>query len=115
MAATDTTAANELLAVRAAELYYEENKTQDEIGAILRVTRWKVGRLLQQARDRGIIRIEIVHPRARRLSLERELTASFDARRELAVSPSAGSPRISARARREPRRELAASPGANLP
>ncbi|WP_281363118.1 sugar-binding domain-containing protein [Microcella indica] len=85
MAATDTVAANELLAVRAAELYYEENKTQDEIGAILRVTRWKVGRLLQQARDRGIIRIEIVHPRARRLSLERELTARFGLRDAIVV------------------------------
>jgi len=77
MVSTESAAANELLAVRAAELYYEENKTQDEIGAILRVTRWKVGRLLAQARERGIIRIEIVHPRARRLSLERELGARF--------------------------------------
>ncbi len=77
MVPADTAAANELLAVRAAELYYEENKTQDEIGAILRVTRWKVGRLLAQARERGIIRIEIVHPRARRLALERELTSRF--------------------------------------
>ncbi|MDO9591463.1 MAG: sugar-binding domain-containing protein [Microcella sp.] len=77
MVPVDTAAANELLAVRAAELYYEENKTQDEIGAILRVTRWKVGRLLAQARERGIIRIEIVHPRARRLALERELTSRF--------------------------------------
>lgn len=76
MAPSDS-AATELLAVRAAELYYEENKTQDEIGAILRVTRWKVGRLLSQARERGIIRIEIVHPRARRLALERELSARF--------------------------------------
>jgi deoxyribonucleoside regulator len=71
------TSDSELLAVRAAELYYEENKTQDEIGAILRITRWKVGRLLAQARDRGIIRIEIVHPRARRLGLERDLAAQF--------------------------------------
>lgn len=77
MVSTESAAANELLAVRAAELYYEENKTQDEIGAILRVTRWKVGRLLAQARERGIIRIEIVHPRARRLALERELGARF--------------------------------------
>jgi deoxyribonucleoside regulator len=85
MAVTDSAVANELLAVRAAELYYEENKTQDEIGAILRVTRWKVGRLLQQARDRGIIRIEIVHPRARRLALERELTARFGLRDAIVV------------------------------
>lgn len=68
---------DELIAVRAAELYYEENKTQDEIGIILRITRWKVGRLLQAAREHGIIRIDIVHPRARKLSLEHELTKAF--------------------------------------
>ena len=66
-----------MLSVRAAELYYEENKTQDEIGALLGLTRWKVGRLLTQARELGIVRIEIVHPRARKLSLERELCARF--------------------------------------
>ncbi len=68
---------DELLAVRVAELYYEENKTQDEIGALLGISRWKAGRLLTQARERGIVRIEIVHPRARRLALERELCARF--------------------------------------
>lgn len=67
----------ELLAVRVAELYYDENKTQDEIGGLLKITRWKVGRLLAQARDQGIVRIEIVHPRARRLSVERELRERF--------------------------------------
>lgn len=64
---------DELLMVRIAELYYDEDKTQDEIGALLKVSRWKVGRLLTQARERGIVRIEIVHPRARRLGLERQL------------------------------------------
>lgn len=63
----------ELQTVRVAELYYDESKTQDEIGALLGITRWKVGRLLSQARDEGIVRIEIVHPFARRLGLEREL------------------------------------------
>ncbi|MEL4318826.1 sugar-binding domain-containing protein [Leifsonia sp. YIM 134122] len=64
---------DELLSIRAAELYYEEDKTQDEIGSILRLTRWKVGRLLAQAKTNGFIRIEIVHPRARRLPIERRL------------------------------------------
>lgn len=68
---------DELLAVRAAELYYEAGKTQDEIGAMLHLTRWKVGRLLQQAREEGVIRIEIVHPKARRLPLERMLRDRF--------------------------------------
>ena len=67
----------EMLSVRAAELYYEENKTQDEIGSLLGLTRWKVGRLLTQARALGIVRIEIVHPRARKLSMERELCERF--------------------------------------
>ena len=58
-------AEEEMLAVRAAELYYDENKTQDEIGSLLNLTRWKVGRLLSEARERGIVRFEIVHPRAR--------------------------------------------------
>lgn len=67
----------EMLSVRAAELYYEENKTQDEIGSLLGLTRWKVGRLLTHARELGIVRIEIVHPRARKLSAERELCERF--------------------------------------
>lgn len=67
----------ELLMVRIAELYYDENKTQDEIGALLGVTRWKVGRLLTHARERGIVRIEIMHPRARRLGVEREIRERF--------------------------------------
>ncbi|GAA3759552.1 sugar-binding transcriptional regulator [Microbacterium kribbense] len=67
----------ELLSVRVAELYYEENKTQDEIGALLGITRWKAGRLLAQAREKGIVRIQIVHPRARRLGLERALRERF--------------------------------------
>lgn len=67
----------DLLIVRVAELYYDEAKTQDEIGALLKISRWKVGRLLTQAREHGIVRIEIVHPRARRLSLERDLAERF--------------------------------------
>jgi deoxyribonucleoside regulator len=68
---------DELTVVRVAELYYDENLTQDEIGAQLHITRWKVGRLLAQARDEGIVRIEIVHPRARKLGMERALTERF--------------------------------------
>lgn len=67
----------ELVMVRVAELYYDEDKTQDEIGALLKISRWKVGRLLTQARERGIVRIEIVHPRARRLGLERRLVERY--------------------------------------
>jgi deoxyribonucleoside regulator len=76
---------DELTAVRVAELYYDENKTQDEIGALLRITRWKVGRLLAWARDEGIVRIEIVHPRARRLAVERQLQDRYGLRDAIVV------------------------------
>ncbi|WP_106816174.1 sugar-binding transcriptional regulator [Microbacterium timonense] len=66
-------AVDELLSIRAAELYYEENLTQEEIGRSLQITRWKVGRLLTQAKEEGFVRIEIVHSRARRPQLERRL------------------------------------------
>jgi deoxyribonucleoside regulator len=90
--AAGTTMSDELLSVRAAELYYDDVKTQDEIGSLLGITRWKVGRLLAQARESGIIRIEIVHPRARRLSLERELRERFGLKDAIVVPvPSDGS------------------------
>ncbi|MBX3096405.1 MAG: sugar-binding transcriptional regulator [Fimbriimonadaceae bacterium] len=75
--ATSVSEDTELLTVRVAELYYDEDKTQDQIGALLGITRWKVGRLLARGRERGIVRIEIVHPRARRLGIERELRDKF--------------------------------------
>lgn len=70
-------ASDEVLLVRAAELYYEENKTQDEIGSLLRLTRWKVGRMLARARELGIVRIEIIRPRSRITELESALKARF--------------------------------------
>ena len=80
----------ELLAVRVAELYYDENKTQDEIGGLLKITRWKVGRLLAQAREQGIVRIEIVHPRARRLTVERQLRERFGLADAVVIPSGAG-------------------------
>ncbi|WP_437582252.1 sugar-binding transcriptional regulator [Paramicrobacterium sp. CJ85] len=85
----DDIAEDELLSIRAAELYYDEDKTQDEVGAILGLTRWKVGRLLASAREKGFIRIEIVHPRARKLSLERQLRERHGLQ-DAVVVPSSG-------------------------
>jgi len=48
------------LALRAARLYYDDGKTQDEIGEVLSITRWKAGRLLALARETGIVAISIV-------------------------------------------------------
>ena len=79
-------AVDELLSIRAAELYYEENLTQEQIGRSLQITRWKVGRLLTQAKEEGFVRIEILHSRARRPQLERRLREERGLRDAVVVS-----------------------------
>jgi deoxyribonucleoside regulator len=46
--------------VRAARLYYTSQLTQAQVGERLGLTRWKVNRLLAEARETGIVRIEVV-------------------------------------------------------
>ncbi|WP_422445183.1 sugar-binding transcriptional regulator [Thermoanaerobacterium sp. DL9XJH110] len=47
------------LLIRIAHMYYEENKTQQEIANKLGVSRPSVSRLLQKAREEGIVEIKI--------------------------------------------------------
>ncbi|HZJ04592.1 MAG TPA: sugar-binding transcriptional regulator [Nocardioidaceae bacterium] len=63
--------------LRIAQLYYEQQLTQDQIARRMVLTRWKVGRLLEDAKEAGIVRIQIVHPRARRREAEQSLIAKF--------------------------------------
>ncbi|OZC88883.1 transcriptional regulator [Rhodococcus sp. 06-412-2C] len=69
---------HDALLLEVAQLYYEQNRTQDDIGRQLHLTRWKIGRLLDEARKCGIVRIQIVHPQARQSTLELELSSRFD-------------------------------------
>lgn len=48
--------------VQVAHLYYDENLSQQEIADKLTVSRSSIAQYLQQARDRGIVRIEVVDP-----------------------------------------------------
>ena len=66
------------LAARVATLYYEDNKTHDDIGAIMGLSRWKVARILQHAKDVGIVTIHITQPTSRLEALERQMMAQFD-------------------------------------
>jgi deoxyribonucleoside regulator len=72
LAATDTR-----LMLRAAQLYYHEDLTQDEVGKRLGVSRFKIGRLLERALREQAVRIEIVHPAARLVAMEDALTERF--------------------------------------
>jgi deoxyribonucleoside regulator len=69
-----------------AQCYYEQGRTQEGIGSELHLTRWKVGRLLDEARGVGLVQIKIVHPQARRADLEVEMRSQFGLR-ECVVVP----------------------------
>lgn len=48
--------------VQVAHLYYDENLSQQEIADKLAVSRSSIAQYLQQARERGIVKIEVVNP-----------------------------------------------------
>jgi DNA-binding transcriptional regulator LsrR (DeoR family) len=66
----------ELLA-KAARLYFLEDRSQDDVAAVLGTTRSNVSRMLKQARDLGIVEIRIVDPARRAHELERALRDRF--------------------------------------
>lgn len=66
-------AAREAQLLQAAKLYYELELTQAAIARRMNVTRWTVGRLLKEAREVGIVRIEITPTTSRRTDLEADL------------------------------------------
>jgi len=65
------------LMVKVARLYYESNQTQEEIASHLGLSRPKVSRLLQRAREEGIVQIRIVDPFATHTELETALIERF--------------------------------------
>ncbi len=65
------------LMLQAARLYYEDNKTQDEVASTLGISRSKVSRLLTQARERGIVQITVVDPDSTHAQLEQALIETF--------------------------------------
>ncbi|AXK32716.1 sugar-binding transcriptional regulator [Streptomyces armeniacus] len=64
---------DEALLYQVASMYYEQELTQEQIGETLHFTRWKVGRLLADARKAGLVRIQVVHPKSRVRGLEERL------------------------------------------
>ncbi|MDR2553624.1 MAG: hypothetical protein LBD31_10745 [Treponema sp.] len=65
-------------------LYYERNKTQQEIAALEGISRIKVSRLLQKARELGIVKITIDYEGVF-LDLEHQLTAKYGLRNVIVV------------------------------
>ncbi|MFY9429565.1 MAG: helix-turn-helix domain-containing protein, partial [bacterium] len=60
-----------------ARLYYEKGETQQEIATKLNISRPQVSRYLQQAREMGVVQINIVDPREVCEALGQELKERF--------------------------------------
>lgn len=78
--------------VKVARLYYEDNLTQEEIGARLQLSRSKVVRLLQEARREGIVQIHVVAPRAVSDEIERQLERRFGLRQAVVAEADGAGP-----------------------
>lgn len=78
------------LLVKVARLYYEQNLTQQEIAGMLRISRPKVSRLLQQARDERIVQIAVIAPQGVFADLERALEQRFGLKEAIVAEVSPG-------------------------
>ena len=65
------------LLVRIGEMYYAQGKTQKEISEALGLSRSGVSRLLQAARDQGIVQITVKNPSERLQKLGEGLRQIF--------------------------------------
>jgi deoxyribonucleoside regulator len=75
------------LLTRIAVMYYRDELTHREIAARLGMSRQKVGRYLQAARDEGLIDIQIKSPLLYAAELEARLESKFGLKEAVVVSP----------------------------
>jgi DNA-binding transcriptional regulator LsrR (DeoR family) len=74
-----------VLTASIARRYYVDGRSKVEIADEFRLSRFKVARLLEQARSSGMVRIEISHPGAIDLDLSSRLQETFGLRRAIVV------------------------------
>ncbi len=66
------------LITRIAWLYYKEGLKESQIATMLGLSRSKVGRLLQKAREDGIVHFQVLGPTSNCLEIEKKLVGLFD-------------------------------------
>ncbi|MFB6725633.1 sugar-binding transcriptional regulator [Kribbella sp. NPDC056345] len=74
-----------VLTASIARRYYVDGRSKVEIADEFRLSRFKVARLLDQARSSGLVRIEISHPGNVDLDLSARLQETFGLRRAIVV------------------------------
>src|SRR5690606_3425196 len=73
------------LMVQVVRMSYQQDKTLTEAAAATGLNRWQVSRLVQEAKDLGVVRIEIVPRTMRRPDLEADLARTFGLRDAVVV------------------------------
>ncbi|PRX35540.1 DNA-binding transcriptional regulator LsrR (DeoR family) [Orenia metallireducens] len=66
------------LLAEVARLYYEEELTQSEIAKRIHTSRSKISRMLKEAKEEGVVEININYPWARSLETENKLLETFE-------------------------------------
>ncbi len=66
------------LMIKIAKLYYESGLTQDEISKKMRLSRPRVSRLMQEALEKGIVKISIMQEPGGYTEIERQLETKFN-------------------------------------
>jgi DNA-binding transcriptional regulator LsrR (DeoR family) len=74
----------------AAHLYYVEDLTQQQVATALGTTRSNVSRMLQAAREQGVVRFHITGTLRRQRALERNLVEVFGIREAVVLAADAG-------------------------
>lgn len=85
------------LMLQCSRLYYEGNQSQEEIAQALGVSRPKVSRLLQRARDEGLVQIQIVDPFSEHKELEELLENRFGLRKAVVTAGTMGNEELTRR------------------
>lgn len=80
-----STEQRELLMIQVAKCYYELDMTMGDLAQELGLTRWQASRLLSEARQTGIVRIEIVPRAPRKPDLESRLQRRYGLRDAIVV------------------------------
>jgi len=81
----NNSADNTVLLVEVARLYYDHSFNQQQIAKKLGISRPGVSRLLNLARQQGIVRIEIFDPVEQGIQIETELQQKFDLKKVVVV------------------------------
>ncbi len=82
------------LIIKTAWYYYIENMTQQKISEKLGISRMKVIKLLEKARQDGVIQFQISQERSRHLKVEQELIRRWNLKDAFVVPSEPGSPSI---------------------